>query len=96
MQIRNVVHRGLRRFMERDDPAGLPPSVVEKMRNMISFLQEMGSTAELRDVPSWRPHRPAGSNRERWSLVVTRNWRLTFAIDPQENEIVDLDYVDYH
>ncbi len=27
---------------------------------------------------------------------VTRNWRITFRIDPTRHEIVDLDYVDYH
>jgi proteic killer suppression protein len=29
-------------------------------------------------------------------LSVTRNWRLTFRIDRDEIEIVDLDYEDYH
>ena len=29
-----------------------------------------------------------------WSLHVTRNWRLTFRIE--EDEIVDVDYEDYH
>jgi len=29
MKIRNVVHRGLKRFIERDDASGLAPAVVE-------------------------------------------------------------------
>ena len=29
-------------------------------------------------------------------LAVTRNWRITFGIDPAEGEIFDLDYEDYH
>jgi proteic killer suppression protein len=41
MKIRNVLHRGLKRFVERDDASGLAPAVVEKVRNIVSFLQEM-------------------------------------------------------
>jgi proteic killer suppression protein len=29
-------------------------------------------------------------------LFVTKNWRLTFRIDKDEVEIIDLDYEDYH
>ena len=51
---------------------------------------------ELRTVPSWNAHRLAGDRRGVWSLSVTRNWRLTFQVDPIEGEIFDLDYQDYH
>jgi toxin HigB-1 len=91
MKIRNVIHRGLRRFIERDDASGLAPAVVEKVRNMVTFLQEMEDARELRDVPSWR-----GDRKGTWSLTVTRNWRLTFRIDRTAGEILDLDYEDYH
>jgi len=96
MKIRNVIHRGLRRFIERDDASGLPPAVVEKVRNIVTFLQEMEDPSELRDVPSWNVHRLMGDRRGTWSLTVTRNWRLTFNIDRTAGEIFDLDYEDYH
>jgi proteic killer suppression protein len=96
MQIRNVIHRGLRRFIERDDASGLPPAVVEKVRNIVTFLQEMEDVRELRDVPSWKAHPLSGDRKGTWSLAVTRNWRITFGIDLANKEIVDLDYEDYH
>ena len=96
MKIRNVVHRGLRRFIQRNDPSGLPPAVVEKVRNILTFLQEMDDEQELRDVPSWKAHQLTGDRKGTWSLAVTRNWRITFGIDPTDQEIVDLDYEDYH
>lgn len=96
MEIRNVVHRGLRRFIERDDPSGLPPLVVERMRNIVTFLQEMENAQELRDVPSWKAHQLSGDRKGTWSLTVTRNWRITFRIDQVAGEIVDLSYEDYH
>jgi proteic killer suppression protein len=96
MKIRNVIHRGLRRFIERDDASGLSAAVVEKVRNIVTFLQEMEDARELRDVPSWRVHQLTGDRKGIWSLTVTRNWRLTFRIDRTEGEILDLDYEDYH
>ena len=96
MKIRNVVHRGLRRFIQRNDASGLAPSVVEKVRNILTLLQEMEDAQELRDVPSWKAHQLTGDRRGTWSLAVTRNWRITFRIDPIEGEIFDLDYEDYH
>lgn len=96
MKIRNVIHRGLRRFIERDDASGLSPSVVEKVRNIVTFLQEMEDARELQDVPSWKVHQLAGDRKGTWSLTVTRNWRITFRIDRIEGEIFDLNYEDYH
>lgn len=96
MKIGNVVHRGLRRFMERNDASGLPPPVVEKVRNILTFLQEMEDAQELRDVPSWKAHQLTGGRKGTWSLTVARNWRITFRIDQAEGEILDLDYEDYH
>ena len=96
MRIRNVIHRGLRRFIESDDASGLQPAVAAKLRRMISFLQDMEREEEFRSVPSWKAHLLTGGRKGTWSLFVTKNWRLTFRIDRQEIEIVDLDYEDYH
>ena len=96
MKIRNVVHRGLRRFIQRNDPSGLAAAVVERVRNILTFLQEMEDTRELRDVPNWKAHQLTGDRKGTWSLSITRNWRITFRIDPMEGEIFDLDYEDYH
>lgn len=96
MKIRNVIHRGLRRFIERDDPSGLPGTAVEKIRNILSFLQDIEDPVELRAIGNWKAHRLAGDRKGTWSLTVTRNWRLTFRIDPAEGEIIDLDDEDYH
>lgn len=98
MKIGNIVHKGLRRFIEADDAAGLPPAAMEKLRRMISFLQDMQREEELRSIPSWKAHRLAGDRKGAWSLFVTKNWRLTFRIDKEEIEILDLDFdfEDYH
>ena len=96
MKIRNVIHRGLRRFIESDDASGLSASVVEKVRNIVTFLQEMENPRELQDISSWKVHQLTGDRKGTWSLTVTRNWRMTFRIDRSQGEIIDLDYEDYH
>ena len=96
MRIKNILHKGLRRFVLNDDASALQPAVVEKIRLMISFLQDMDREDELRTVPSWKAHKLSGTRKGFWSLFVTKNWRLTFRVDQDEIEIVDLDYEDYH
>jgi toxin HigB-1 len=96
MDIRNFRHKGLRRFVERNDASGLPAEFVEKLRNILSFLQEMESVEELKSIPAWRAHQLSGDRKRTWSLTVTRNWRITFTIDETGRTIVDLDYEDYH
>jgi proteic killer suppression protein len=96
MRIRNVIHKGLRRFVENDDESGLPPASAAKIRRMISFLQDMEEENELRSIPSWKAHLLTGNRKGPWSLYVTQNWRMTFRIDGEEIEIIDLDYEDYH
>jgi proteic killer suppression protein len=96
MKIRNVIHKGLRRFIEQDDASGLQPAVIDKLRRMVSFLQDMEREDELRTVPGWKAHQLTGNRKGTWSLFVTKNWRLTFRVAANEIEIVDLDYEDYH
>ena len=88
MKIRNVIHKGLRRFIEDDDASGLQPAVVTKVQLIVSFLQDIETEDELCTVPSWKAHTLIGNRKGIWNLFVTKNWRMTFRID--------LDYEDYH
>ena len=69
---------------------------MERVRNILTFLQEMENAKELRDIPGWKAHQLTGDRKGTWSLTITRNWRITFRIDQTEKEILDLDYEDYH
>lgn len=94
MIIRSIRHKGLRRLIEDDDASSLQSATVDKLVRMLSFLQDMQSVEELRAVTVWKAHLLSGDRRGVWSLHVTRNWRLTFRIDGQEIELLDLE--DYH
>ena len=97
MRIRNVVHKGLRRLIQDDDASAFQPAaVVNKVRDIVSFIEAMAQEEELRALPGWRAHQLSRARKGVWSLSVTRNWRITFRIDRVENVIVDLNYEDYH
>lgn len=74
----------------------MPAPVIDKVRKIVTFLQAMETVKELHDVPSWRAHQLTGGRKGTWSLMVTRNWRITFGVDRGTNEIFDLNYEGYH
>jgi len=94
VKIKNFVHKGLKRLYMEDSARGLPPDAVDKLRAMLTFLQDMRDPEKLRAFPLWKAHLLAGGRKGVWSLHVTRNWRLTFRIE--DDEILDIDYEDYH
>ena len=96
MEIRNVQHKGLRRFLEADDASGLHPLAVAKLRKIVTFLMHAEDIDQLKAMPLWRIHLLTGSDKGKWSLTVTRNWRLTFRLDKTAREIFDLNFEDYH
>ena len=96
MKIRNLVHKRLKRLYAEDVAKGVPPDTVEKLRKMLAFLDDMQEPEELRSLPSWKVHTLTGDRKGTWSLSVTRNRRLTFAIDIAEGEICEVDLEDYH
>ncbi len=94
MRIQSFAHKGLKKLYLDDDAKGLPSDAVHKLRSMLTFLQDMRDPKTLRSFPLWKAHQLTGGRKAVWSLHVTRNWRLTFQI--QDDEIVDVDYEDYH
>ena len=47
-------------------------------------------------VLGWRVHMLIGDRRGTWSLTVSANWRITFRVDRDEMEIIELNFEDYH
>ena len=41
VQIRNFIHKGLKRLYEEDSKKGVPPDSVDKLRKMLAFLDDM-------------------------------------------------------
>ena len=94
MTIRSFAHKGLKKLYLDDDAKALPAESADKLRAILTFLQDMDDTEDLRVFPLWKAHQLTGNRKGVWSLHVTRNWRLTFRIE--DGEIQDVDYEDYH
>ena len=96
MKIRNIRHKGLRNFVENNNPKGLTQDYVLKISDIIAFLNDIEDIEEIYDLPKYKPHLLSGDRAETYSFTVTANWRITFRYDDQEHELYDLDYEDYH
>lgn len=90
----SIRHRGLRRFFEHGESAGLPAQWVARIRRVVTALNAAETLEELTTLPGWRLHPLRGDRAGTWSISITGNWRLTFRVE--DNAIVDLDLEDYH
>ena len=90
--IRTIRHKGLKRLFEQDDPSGVHPEHIRKLRNILATLHAAPSVAHI-DVPGFRLHPLKGPLRGFWAVTVRANWRVIFRF---EGNVEDLDYVDYH
>ena len=91
--IESFRHKGLKRLFEEDDRSKLPPDVIDKIRLILSALEEAGSINDL-NQPSFRLHRLKGDFKGYWSVTVRANWRIVFKFKGDKASNVDL--VDYH
>ncbi len=96
MEIRNIKHKGLKNFVEKNDSKRLPPERIKRISQIVAFLLDMTEIDEFFDLKKWHAHVLSGDREGVYSLMVSGNWRMTFCHDVQENEIYDLDLEDYH
>jgi proteic killer suppression protein len=96
VKISKFLHKGLKMLYEEDIAKGVPHPVADKLRKMLSFLDDMTDPDELRSLSSWKVHTLTGGRKCIWSLSVTGNLRLTFRVDSTEREISDLSLEDCH
>ena len=96
MKIRNFVHKGLKHLYSEDSAKGVPADTVDKLSKMFAYLDGIEGPEEFYSLTAWKAHTLTGSRKGTWSLSVTRNRRLTFRIDIEDNEICDVNLEDYH
>jgi len=94
MNIRSIKHRGLRRFIENNDPREIRGDLVNRTRNILTVLMTSSDIAGVQGPPGWRIHELVGDRAGTWSISVSGNWRITFAL--VGGEIVELNMEDYH
>ncbi|WP_347304594.1 type II toxin-antitoxin system RelE/ParE family toxin (plasmid) [Croceibacterium sp. TMG7-5b_MA50] len=95
MKIDTIRHKALERFFTTGNSRGLDAKVTARVGRMLVFLDAAGGPDELRIPANYNAHLLTGDRAGVWSLTVTRNWRMTFSINP-DGAIIDLDLEDYH
>jgi proteic killer suppression protein len=90
--IKTIRHKGLKRLFEDDDPRGVNPEHVEKLRDILATLHAAPNVTHM-DLPGFRLHPLKGQMKGLWAVTVRANWRVTFRFD---RDAEDVDYVDYH
>ncbi|MDR6128773.1 proteic killer suppression protein [Sphingomonas sp. SORGH_AS802] len=99
MQIVSVRDKRIRALVEnpnRTSVKGLDALETRKIAEMITAIMVMTSPLQLLAVPSWKAHELTPGQPGKWSLTVTRNYRLTFMVDQVAQIVSVLDYEDYH
>lgn len=72
MDIESVRHKPLRAFAETGKPKGLPGNLVERLRNMLAYLDAIAAVEELKVPPNFGAHLLTGDRAGTWALTVTR------------------------
>ena len=91
--IQSFRHKGLRRLFEDDDPRGVDPTHVRKLRTILARLDDAQTVQEL-DLPSFFLHPLKGDLKGYWAVTVRANWRVWFRIE--DGDVFDVDYGDCH
>jgi proteic killer suppression protein len=94
MKIKSIKHRGLRRFIEDDEPREIRRDLIARIRRVITALGLAENAQRILGPPGWRIHQLTGDRAGTWSISVSGNWRITFRV--VDGEIADLDLEDYH
>ena len=89
----SIRHKGLRRLYEDDDSRGVISEHAEKLRDILARLDAASAAADM-NLPGFRLHPLKGELRGFWAITVRANWRVIFRFE--DEDVVDVDYVDYH
>jgi proteic killer suppression protein len=90
--IRSFRSKALHRLWNDDDPRGIRPDQLARVRRVLAQLDAATIPEEL-NFPGYRFHALHGQP-VRYSVTVTRNWRITF--EWQGEDAVRVEYEDYH
>lgn len=91
--IRSFKHKGLARFFEHGNTAGIQASHAKRLRLILGRLHAASQIQDM-DLPGLRLHELSGKRRGDWAVEVSGNWRLTFRFEQGDALVVN--YEDYH
>ena len=91
--IKSFRHKGLKRFYDSGSVSGIQPRHAKRLRMQLVAL-DTATVIEDMEIPGFKLHPMKGSDKDRWSIWVNGNWRVTFEF--RDGHAYVLDYEDYH
>lgn len=91
--IKSFRHKKLESLYVEGNKAGIHAKHIERLRLILARLDAAKETRDM-DLPGLRLHKLKGRLKNYWSVEVSGNWRVTFKFENQD--AVDVDYLDYH
>ena len=85
--------KALKRFWERNDARGINPRWVEKVSIVLDALEAASGPEEM-NLSTFHFHPLTGNLAGRYSVTITRNFRITFSW--KDENAVHIDLEDYH
>jgi proteic killer suppression protein len=91
--IQTFKDKGLKKLFEDDDRSGVQPAHADKLLDILDRLDAASNVMDMR-YPGSGLHQLQGDRRGEWSIIVSKNWRITFTFD--DGDAYDVNYEDYH
>ncbi|MGE0697723.1 MAG: type II toxin-antitoxin system RelE/ParE family toxin [Hyphomicrobiaceae bacterium] len=91
--IRSFKSRALRRYWEKNDGSKIAPEWLPRISMILDLLDAATEPSDL-SLPGLELHGLKGTDRGRYAVKVTGNWRVTFGW--QDGDATDVDLEDYH
>jgi len=91
--IKSFRHNGLKSFYSTGNKAGVQAKHSERLRIILARLDAANEPRDMA-LPGLRLHKLKGRLKNFWAVDVSGNWRVTFKFENQD--VVDVDYLDYH
>lgn len=91
--IESIRHKGLKLFWEKGDPSKLPAAYIHKIKLILTLLHN-ATIIENVNFPGSGLHALKGELTGFWAVKVSGNYRIIFRF--ADENMLDIDYVDYH
>jgi toxin HigB-1 len=91
--IKRFRHKGLESLFLTGSTKGIDAQLAGKLRRMLLRLND-GPLPDATSLPGYRLHQLMGDRKGSWSVRVSGNYRLMFAIEGED--ATNVDFEDYH
>ena len=91
--IERFKHKGLKKFYDTGSRKGIRPEHAKRLRLIIARLDASLRPQDMK-LPGLDLHSLTGPYQGFWSVSVSGNWRVIFRFEG--DNVVDVDYLDYH